>query len=246
MAHSKVMLECLTRREVRERLQHGELQAAIVATGSIEQHLEHLPFCHDTLSAVWIAKQAALHLFPKVIVTAPLSIGISEHWMWAPGTLTAKPGSWLAVVFDVVESLMRHGLRRVLILNGHAGNVAPVQGVLRQWQLYFAHQFPESNLQFSSYWDFIPSDFAQTVLATKRMPGHAQAFAPSFALTAFPDLVRQDAIARQDDPEPAQATAEKGRQLAERAIAGVIAFLQGMLDGTIRMPVDGAIKAGDP
>jgi creatinine amidohydrolase/Fe(II)-dependent formamide hydrolase-like protein len=93
-------------------------------------------------------------------------------------------------------------------------------------------------LQFASYWDFIPSDFAQTVLATKRMPGHAQEFETSIALHAFPDLVRQDAIAHQDDPEPAQATAEKGRQLAEIAITGVIAFLQGMLDGTIRMPVD--------
>jgi creatinine amidohydrolase/Fe(II)-dependent formamide hydrolase-like protein len=44
----EVLLERLTRREFRERLQRGELQAAIIATGSIEQHLEHLPFCHDT------------------------------------------------------------------------------------------------------------------------------------------------------------------------------------------------------
>lgn len=238
MAHSKVMLECLTRREVRERLQHGELQAAIVATGSVEQHLEHLPFCHDTLSAVWIAKQAALRLFPKVLVTAPVSIGISEHWMWAPGTLTAKPGSWLAVIFDVVESLMRHGLCQVLILNGHAGNVVPVQGVLRQWQLYFARQFPASNLQFASYWDFIPRDIADTLLTTKRLPGHAQEFETAIALHAFPELVRQEVIAHQEDAEPAQATAEKGRQLADIAITGVVTFLQGMLNGTIRMPVD--------
>jgi hypothetical protein len=154
----EVLLERLTRREFRERLQRGELQAAIIATGSIEQHLEHLPFAHDTLSAAWVAEQVARQLFPKVIVTVPVSIGISEHWMWAPGTLTAKPGSWLAVLFDAAESLMRHGLRKVLILNGHAGNVAPVQGVLRQWQLYFARQFPDSNLQFASYWDFIPRD----------------------------------------------------------------------------------------
>ena len=93
-------------------------------------------------------------------------------------------------------------------------------------------------MQFASYWDFIPSDFAETVLATKRMPGHAQEFETSIALHAFPELVRQSVIAHQDDPEPAQATAEKGRQLAEIAITGVIAFLQGMLDGTIRMPVD--------
>ncbi|MFA0757696.1 MAG: hypothetical protein KEFWMYNX_000869 [Candidatus Fervidibacter sp.] len=234
----EVLLERLTRREFRERLQRGELQAAIIATGSIEQHLEHLPFAHDTLSAAWVAEQVARQLFPKVIVTVPVSIGISEHWMWAPGTLTAKPGSWLAVLFDAAESLMRHGLRRVLILNGHAGNVAPVQGVLRQWQLYFARQFPDSNLQFASYWDFIPRNIAETVLATKRMPGHAQEFETSIALHAFPELVRQSVIAHQDDPEPTQATAEKGRQLAEIAIAGVVAFLQGMLDGTIRMPVD--------
>jgi creatinine amidohydrolase/Fe(II)-dependent formamide hydrolase-like protein len=28
---------------------------------------------------------------------------------------------------DAVESLMRHGIKRVLLINGHGGNVAPVQ-----------------------------------------------------------------------------------------------------------------------
>ncbi|GBC97629.1 Creatinine amidohydrolase [bacterium HR17] len=234
----EVVLERLTRREVRQRLESGALQAAVIAVGSIEQHLEHLPLCHDIQSAFWVAEQAALSLFPRVIVTVPVSIGISEHWMWAKGTLTAKPGSWLAVVFDAVDSLFRHGIRHVLILNGHAGNVAPVQGVLRQWRLYFARQYPGSNLQFASYWDFIPREIADQVLQTKRLPGHAQEFETAIALHAFPDLVRHDAIADQDDPEPRLATSEQGRQLAEIVISKLVAFLSDMMDGTIKMPVD--------
>ena len=112
-------LEKLTRREFREARAAGHFDAAIIATGSIEQHLEHLAHEQDIASSSHIAEMVSERLHPNVVVAAPISIGISEHHMHSPGTLTAKPGPWLSVVFDAVDSLVRHGINKVLILNGH-------------------------------------------------------------------------------------------------------------------------------
>ncbi len=231
MTEREVMLNKLTRREFREALAAGKFKAAIIPTGSIEQHLEHLAMEHDIASSTHVAREAAKRLYPNVIVAVPMAIGISEHHMIHPGSLTAKPGSWLAVLFDAVESFVRHGVKNVLILNGHGGNVAPVNGIINQWKRYFAAMHPGTNLHFHSYWDLIPRDVANDILDTDRMPGHAQEFETAFALAVFPENVRHDALPDQEDKDPSYATAEKGQQLVAEAITRVAEFVQGMMEG---------------
>ena len=240
MSESKeVRVERMTRREFRERLEAGEIRMAIIPTGSIEQHLEHMAMEHDIRSSTHVAEQAARQLSPNVVVAVPLVIGISEHHMFAPGSLTAKPGGWLAVLFDAVESFVRHGVTNVLVLNGHGGNVAPMDGIINQWWRYFDRDHPGCNIQFHSYWDLIPTDFANDVLDTQVMPGHAQEFETAFALHVFPENVRLDVVGDQEDKEPIQATAEKGRLLVEKAITEVANLAQSMLDGTTQHEITG-------
>src|SRR5512136_1441434 len=106
----KVLLYECTRKEIREALEHGRLKAAIVPTGSTEQHNEHLAMIHDTASALLVAQKAALQLYPQAVVTTPVPVGISPHWMERKGTLTLRPETFLAIVFDICESLKVHGL----------------------------------------------------------------------------------------------------------------------------------------
>ena len=89
----EVRLEKLTRREFRQALEVGSFKAAIIATGSIEQHLEHLAFPQDIASSTYVAEKAAALLYPDVVVAVPISIGIAEHHMHFPGTMSVKPGS---------------------------------------------------------------------------------------------------------------------------------------------------------
>lgn len=228
MPTENVMLGKFTRREFREALAAEQFQTAIIPTGSIEQHLEHLAMEHDIVSATYIAEQVARRLYPQVIVAAPMAIGISEHHMMHPGSLTAKPGSWLAVLFDAVESLVRHGIKRVLILNGHGGNQSPVYGILQQWQQYFEAQDPAINIQFHSYWELSRAE--AEALCQGDVPGHAQEYETAFALAMFPENVRLDAMADQEDQSPRLATAEQGQQLAELAVQKTTAFLQAMIN----------------
>ena len=96
-------------------LEQGLIKGAILPTGSTEQHNEHLAMEHDTASAAHVAHQAALQLYPQVVVATPLSVGISEHWMEFPGTLSLRPETFFNVAYDVCESLKRHGIEHVLI-----------------------------------------------------------------------------------------------------------------------------------
>ena len=228
MPDNEFRLERMTRKEFREALDAGRFQTAAIPVGSIEQHLEHLPLGHDTASCTYLAERVAERLYPAVVVAVPISIGISEHHMIHRGTLSAKPAAFLATIFDSAESLIRHGVKNVLILNGHGGNVAPLEAAMRQWKLYFQNTHPDAGIHLHSYWQSIPPDFAKQVTQGGRFPGHAGEFETSFALHAFPETVRVDHLRDTEDPEPATATSEKGRLLVEKAIDGLAELLRDM------------------
>jgi len=222
MIDPPVLLYELTRKNFREARERGEFQAAIVPTGSTEQHDEHLPMIHDTANALYIAEKAAQRLYPQVVVTTPIAIGVSEHWMMHPGTLTLRKETFQAVVFDVCHSLARHGLKAILILNGHAGNHGPLA---ERWD-----EFRDElgiDLRFCSYWSLIPRELAEATLDTQVMPGHACEFETSTARVVFPELVRDADLVNEGAK---QATADKGQTLLAAAIAGTTELLRGMLE----------------
>jgi creatinine amidohydrolase len=215
-----------TRREFRERMQADELKACIIPVAATEQHLEHLAMEHDWRSVNHMAVQIASRLNDQVIIAPSMNIGISEHHMRHIGTLSALPGSWLGVLFDTIRSMNSAGFTNILVLNGHGGNVAPCEGM---WGQFI--QRLEINLQFHSYWDFTPAELAEKHLTTGRWPGHAQEFETAFALAAFPENVRHDAMQDQEDKEPLAATAEVGQILIDATADAVATHLQDMIDG---------------
>ena len=139
-SHLQIQVGKLTRREFRQRMGSGELQACILPLAAIEQHLEHMAMEHDWRSVSLMARKVAENLSPKVLVAEAIMAGISEHHMKHPGTLTLKPGTFLAVVSDVIESLSRAGFQNILVLNGHGGNVIPCQQTWDQFLRYFHEQ----------------------------------------------------------------------------------------------------------
>jgi creatinine amidohydrolase len=229
---AEIWLPKLTRREFRERMAAGELAGCIIPVAATEQHLEHLAMEHDWRSVLHIAGEVARRLAPRVLIAPAMSVGISEHHMRHPGTLSAMPGSWLALLHDTIRSMHHAGFKNILVLNGHGGNIAPAHGIWGQ----FVQRF-EINVQFHSYWEFLPSDFAKAHLKTGRFPGHAQEFETAFALAAFPENVRHAAMADQSDREPLSATAESGRLLIAAIVDGVTRHLAAMLDGTNVAPI---------
>jgi creatinine amidohydrolase len=185
----KVLLWESTRKEFREAIEGGALKAMIVPTGSSEQHNEHLAMIHDTASVTLVAQQAALLVYPRVMVATPVSVGISPHWMDRKGTLSLKKETFLAVVFDICESLRTHGVDRILVLNGHGGNVSP----LRESVPEFARKLG-IRIETSSYWDAYTPEIIKRYMQSGKAPGHAAEFETSFAMAAFPQRVHWEGV----------------------------------------------------
>ena len=59
------------------------------------------------------------------MVATPVPVGISPHWMDRRQPLPLKRETFLAVVYEICESLLQHGVKRILDLNGH-GETLPV------------------------------------------------------------------------------------------------------------------------
>jgi len=185
----RVLLWESTRKEVREALESGSLKAVILPTGSSEQHNEHLAMIHDTASVTLVAQQAALLVYPRVMVATPVPVGISPHWMDRKGTLSLRRETFLSVVFDICESLKTHGVKRILILNGHGGNAAPLREGVREFQRRLGIA-----IHMNSYWDAYTPEIIKRYMESGTAPGHAAEFETSFAMAAFPERIHWEGV----------------------------------------------------
>ncbi|MDP2984188.1 MAG: creatininase family protein [Candidatus Latescibacter sp.] len=236
----KVLLYECTRKEIRDRLLEGKLKAAIVPTGSTEQHNEHMAMIMDTAGALLVSQQTALKLYPRVIVSTPVPIGVSPHWMNRKGTLTLRKEVFLDVVYDICDSLKTHGITTILIVNGHGGNAAPLNEKVPEFRTKLG-----INLEWCSYWDSIPADRSKEFVDIGSVPSHAADFETSIALAAFPERVRYQGIDHDKAPlnlnekdrkwdkdtfeESKLATPEKGEKIIGHAVNWVTEKLLKMM-----------------
>lgn len=103
---------------------------ALVPTGSTEQHGPALPLGTDTIVATHFAARAATR--PEAVVTPPVPIGVSPHHRHFDGSLWVGEETFKRYVEELVRSLASHGITRVVLVNGHGGNVSALDRVGRR------------------------------------------------------------------------------------------------------------------
>ncbi|MBN1292936.1 MAG: creatininase family protein [Candidatus Latescibacteria bacterium] len=182
----KVLLNELTRKEVREWIASGELKAAIIPTGSTEQHNEHMALSMDTEASLVISQLTALKLYPKVIVTTPVAFGICPFFMKRQGTITIREEIFTGLVYDICCSMKTHGINTILIVNGHGGNSRALRSSVADFSSKLG--IP---IDACSYWDSVSREQRREFTETGSIPGHADEFETSFALAAFPERIRR-------------------------------------------------------
>lgn len=103
---------------------------ALIPVGSLEQHGKHLPLGTDFLAASEACKLVAQET--DALVVPVVMAGISAHHLGFPGTLTLSPALFEEVIFETVQSLIHHGIRKIAFYNGHGGNGASVGNVINR------------------------------------------------------------------------------------------------------------------
>jgi creatinine amidohydrolase len=119
-AKVKNYLPHMTVPEVEDLLTRTDM--VIIPVASLEQHGRHLPIGTDYINGTERAKLIAQQA--EVLVAPILMPGQSPYHMGFPGTITLSSETIQAVYVEAVESLIRHGFKRFLILNAHGGNRA--------------------------------------------------------------------------------------------------------------------------
>lgn len=214
----------------------------VIPIGSTEQHgptglIGTDAICPETIAAG--LSEAG------ILVGPTLSIGMAQHHLGFPGSITLRPSTLMAVVNDVVTSLAAHGFTHFYFLNGHGGNIATVNAA-------FAEIWAESSLERR------PSGLCMKMgnwFAGKRVQALARelygdadgshATPSEIALTwyAYPDKVRAgelDPVRAPDGPirdaadyrkhfpdgrigsEPHRATPEHGERFYEAGLADAL------------------------
>lgn len=155
--------------------------AIILPIGSTEQHGPTGLIGTDALCAEAVAVRVGEIL--GVMVAPTLAIGMAQHHMEFPGSMTLRPSTLLAVLRDCVLSLVRHGFRRVLLVNGHGGNCATVQAAFAEIQMELDGHSPRPDLRtrLLNWWELPEVDRLSAELYGNSVGSHATP--PEVALT---------------------------------------------------------------
>jgi len=102
---------------------------ALLPVGSTEQHGPHAPLGTDSLTAQAVADAAEAAADDEVVVAPPITVGVAEEHRDFAGTLWVSEDTFRDYVRETVASLAHHGWTRVVVVNGHGGNVDPLREV---------------------------------------------------------------------------------------------------------------------
>lgn len=97
----------------------------ILPVASLEQHGPHLPVEVDSMLGETVALRTANEVVSRgqpILVLPVLWTGLSEHHMSFGGTVTLDNAAFAMLIEGVVRSVLRHGFKRIVLLNAHGGN----------------------------------------------------------------------------------------------------------------------------
>jgi len=213
------------------RLKASELNAlaakeasVIVPVASTEQHGPHLPTQVDCLLVGEIARRAAILAgeTTPIVITPTVWSGLAEHHMSLGGTLSLDYAAFHALPRGICRSLVRLGFRRILLLNGHGGNIAALTVVVNELAVEFS-----APIATATYWLLAEKAFSE-ILESQPNVRHACEAETSMTLALAPDLVDMSLVANAVGPTErelvpiASSAAVRWRSFKSRTKHGVI------------------------
>jgi len=163
----------------------AETDLALLPVGSTEQHGPHAPLGTDALTAEAVAEAGAAAYDGEVVVGPTIPVGIAEEHRHFTGTLWVSEDTFRDYVRETVASLASHGWDRVIVVNGHGGNVDALREICgRLTRDGDAYAVP------FTWFDSVSLDDAPEDVAM----GHGGAVETALLRAVAPGLVREERL----------------------------------------------------
>lgn len=182
MTNTKTVLQQITLQDVRD----ANFQVAVLPFGATEPHNLHLPYGTDTLEGDCIGRavcEAANEQGGRVVLLPTIPYGTETNMNDLPLAMNLNPSTMLSIVKDLVQSIERAGIRKIVLLNSHGGN--ELKPVLRE-----LHGQVQSQIFLCNWFQMVRDRYHEIFEVAE---DHAGEMETSLALAYFPDLVVQNA-----------------------------------------------------
>jgi creatinine amidohydrolase len=178
-------------------------EVAVLPFGATEPHNLHLPYGIDTIEGDTVGEKICAEAHrrgARVILLPTVPYGTQTNQSKFPLAMNVYPSTLCAVIGDLIESLVRSGIRKVVLLNSHGGNDF-------KWVLRELHGRTPAHL-FLCNWYTVCKDLFGDIFA--QSDDHAGEMETSFALAHCPELVARaaDGGLTADEGQPAKTRFE--------------------------------------
>ncbi len=232
----------------------ARVEVGVIPLGATEPHNYHLPYGNDFIATTKIAELAcerAADAGARVVLLPGCPYGVDKNLLHFPLVIHVSLFTLNALLTDVIRSLERHGVHKLVLLNGHGGNT--LKPLLREW-------FAETPVFVSliDWWKVGADVYTEIFTAPD---DHAGEMETSVALALYPELVRMDRLVWQPPEQPVlkgvregwvqvtrpwhgltrtsgtadprAATAEKGRRYVDVVVERIAQYLVELSEATL-------------
>lgn len=195
------------------RLIAGGMDMAVLPIGATEQHGPHLGTGTDTISAQWVAEQAAERAGVFVLPSIPYgcSLGHTDRW---PGTLSLGPITLTQSVLEISRWVLKSGVRRLLLFSGHATNAPSLGSAVLQLR----YEAPDARFRQIGIWEISPR--VTELYCRDGADLHANRGETSLLMHMAPDMVRPDPVFDVEDVTPGRIWSYDMTRTTPRGVVG--------------------------
>jgi creatinine amidohydrolase len=233
---------------------------AIMVLGACENHGDHMPFGSDFIFPMELAKRVASAINKKenggnggdmvntnIIILPPIPYGVSSHHNQFQMTMSLQPATMIMVIQDVLESLIKNHVKRIFVLNGHDGNIGPIEVAARNTK----DKHPEVAIACLESWWTLIGQIEKNLFDVWNGLGHGGEAETSAMLATRPELVNMEQAPKEVIPNlpgndiriywkfneltntgatgaPQKASIKKGEEAIRILERAVVSFLKDM------------------